>query len=177
MVITLIGFRGVGKSSVGPQLASRLGWGCVDADVEIAARAGKSIPEIFAQDGEPVFRRWEADVLYDLLHRDRLVIAAGGGAVMNELTRRVMRESGPVVWLQASLETIWSRIGAGLVSGGGRPALTQHDPRTEVELLVQRREPVYAETASLIVSTDGRTVTAIVDDIVAQLPPLAERAE
>jgi shikimate kinase len=177
MVISLIGFRGVGKSSVGPQLASRLGWECVDADVEIAARAGKSIPEIFAQDGEPAFRRLEVDVLIDLLHRDRLVIATGGGAVMNEPTRRAMHESGPVVWLQASLETIWTRIGTGLVAGGDRPALTNQDPRTEVELLLQRREPVYAATASLIVSTDGRTVTAIVDDIVARLPKLAEPAE
>ena len=177
MVITLIGFRGVGKSSVGPELAARLGWTCVDADVEIANRAGKSIPEIFAQEGEPAFRRWEVDVLNDLLHRDRLVIAAGGGAVMNVLTCRVMREAGPVVWLQASLETIWSRIGPSLSTGGPRPALTEHDPRTEVEMLLQQRDPVYAETASLIVSTDGRTVTAIVDDILAHLPPLPEPAE
>jgi shikimate kinase len=175
MVITLIGFRGVGKSSIGPQLAARLGWDCVDADVEIVGRAGKSIAEIFAQEGEPRFRQWEADVLADLLHRDRLVIAAGGGAVMNELTRQRMREAGPVIWLQASLETIWSRIAPSL--GAGRPALTGHDPRTEIEVLLKQREPVYAATASITIPTDGRSVTAIVDELESRLPPQQEWPE
>jgi shikimate kinase len=169
MVITLIGFRGVGKSSVGPQLASRLGWESVDADAEIVARAGKSVAEIFAQEGEPRFRRWEADVLCDLLLSDRLVVSAGGGAVMNPDTRQRMREAGPVVWLQATLETIWARIGASV--GASRPSLTGHDPRTEIELLLRERTPLYAETATIVTATDGRTVTAIVDELESLLPP------
>jgi len=171
MVISLIGFRGVGKSSVAPQLARRLGWDWIDADVELARRVGKSIPEIFAQDGEPAFRRHEADLLAELTLRDRLVIAAGGGAILNEETRRRLSAGGPVVWLQASIEQIWERIGRTLGAPGGRPSLTGHDPRTEVELLVRQREPLYAAAASLVVSTDQRSVTAIVDAIVAQLPP------
>ncbi len=76
MVITLIGYRGVGKSTVAPLLASRLGWNWIDADVEIEQRAGRSIAEIFAQEGEPGFRTRESGVLTDLLSRNHLVIAA-----------------------------------------------------------------------------------------------------
>lgn len=173
MVISLIGYRGVGKSSVGPQLAARLGWECVDADVEIAARAGKSIAEIFAQEGEPRFRAWEAEVLANLLDSDQLVVSAGGGAVMNPDTRQRMREAGPVVWLQATPETIWARIGATL--GAGRPSLTGLEPREEIEQLLAERSPVYALAATIAVPTDGRSVTAIVDEIESRLPPRGDR--
>jgi shikimate kinase len=171
MPLTLIGFRGTGKSSVGPELAARLGWSCVDADDEIVRQAGKSIADIFAQDGEPTFRRYEAGVLAELLRRHRIVVSAGGGAVMDEDTRRQMRAAGPVVWLQASMATIFARIGDDLKTGGTRPALTGHDPRTEAELLLSRREPAYADTATIIVDTDGRSVAGVVDEIVRQLPP------
>lgn len=173
MVVTLIGFRGAGKSSVAPRLAARLGWEWIDADAELTRRLGRSIPDVFAREGEAAFRRYEADLLAELLVRDRLVIAAGGGAVLNAATRRQMRAAGPVVWLRASVETIWTRIGHDLGAGGGRPALTSLDPRAEVEALAARREPVYAEAASLVVDTDGRSVDEIVAELVAQLalPP------
>ncbi|MFV0446000.1 MAG: shikimate kinase [Planctomycetaceae bacterium] len=176
MNITLIGYRGVGKSTVGPQLAARLGWECVEVDELIARRAGKSIADIFAQDGEPVFRRLEAELLGELFRGDQLVISAGGGAVLNELTRQTMREAGPVVWLQASTDSIWSRIGRSLFSGS-RPALTDQDPRAEVEQLLRQREPFYAEAASLVIPTDNRSVTAIVDEIASLLPPQQEWPE
>lgn len=174
MVVTLIGFRGVGKSSVAPQLAARLGWDWADADVAIVERAGRPIPEIFATEGEPAFRQYEAQVIADLTQRDRLVLSAGGGAVMNSETRRRMQSAGPVVWLQALPETIWSRIGRDLAAGGNRPALTDRDPRAEVEELLARREPVYAAVASMTVSTDDRPVDAIVEEILSQLPGLRE---
>jgi shikimate kinase len=170
MVITLIGFRGVGKSSIGPLLAARLGWSCVDADAEIIACAGKSIADIFAADGEARFRQWEVEVLAALLKRDRLVLSAGGGAVLNEQTRRRMRDAGPVVWLRASLETIWSRIGTDLTTARQRPALTAEEPRREVELLLGARSPLYAECATIAVETDGRTPAEIVEEIVSRLP-------
>jgi shikimate kinase len=173
MTITLIGFRGSGKSSVASELAARLGWDWADADAEIERQTGASIPEIFADEGEPAFRRYEATVLTELLTRDRLVIAAGGGAVLNEDIRRRMRTAGPVVWLQASLETILSRIGGdlrnGLRGGGSRPPLTSHDPETEAELLLRQREPVYREAATISVGTDGRSVRSVVDEIVQGL--------
>lgn len=170
MVVTLIGFRGAGKSSVAPRLAARLGWDWIDADAELTRRLGRSIPDIFAREGEAAFRRYEADLLAELCSRDRLVIAAGGGAVLNAETRRRAQAAGPVVWLRASIETIWSRIGHDLGVGGGRPALTSLDPRAEVELLLTQREPLYAEAASIVVETDGRSVDDLVQMIADQLP-------
>ena len=102
MILTLIGTRGTGKSTVAPLLAERLGWDWIDADVELERRAGRSIREIFASDGEPVFRALERQNLLELLQRDRLVLAAGGGAILNADTRRDFRAAGPVVWLQAT---------------------------------------------------------------------------
>src|SRR4051794_28059143 len=110
MLITLIGYRGTGKSTVAPRLASRLSFSWADADVELENQTGRSIREIFATDGEPEFRRLEREVLMQLLKRDRLVLAAGGGAILNEQTRQDFRDAGPVVWLQASVETIARRI-------------------------------------------------------------------
>lgn len=174
MVITLIGFRGVGKSSIAPQLAARLGWDWADADVVIAARAGRSIPEIFATEGEPAFRQYEAETIAELIRQDRLVLSAGGGAVQNRETCRRMQAAGPVVWLQASSATIWSRIGRDLGAGGNRPALTDRDPRSEVEELLAQREPIYAAAASIIVPTDDRPIDAIVEEVLSRLPALRE---
>jgi shikimate kinase len=173
MVVTLIGFRGAGKSSVAPRLAARLGWDWIDADAELTRRLGRSIPEIFTREGEAAFRRYEADLLAELFAQDRLVIAAGGGAILNLETRRRARAAGPVVWLRASIATIWARIGPDLGAGGGRPALTLLDPRAEVEALAAQREPVYAEAASVVIDTDDRSVDEIVEAIVDQLalPP------
>jgi shikimate kinase len=172
MPITLIGYRGTGKSSVAPLLAARLGWKAVDADKEIERSVGRSIREIFETDGEDEFRRHEAGVLAKLLLQPRTVIAAGGGAILDSGTRVLMREAGPVVWLQASVGTILVRIGQDLKSGGTRPALTKKDPAAEVSLLLEQREPLYSETASIVVNTDGRTVEEIVAEILTHLPPL-----
>jgi shikimate kinase len=173
MVITLVGFRGAGKSSVGPELASRLGWESVDADAVIVQRAGQPIAEIFARQGEASFRGLEAEVLAELLQSGERVLAAGGGAVLRPDTRLRMREAGPVVWLQASLETVWSRIQSTL--GASRPALTPLNPRQEIEALLEERTPLYAEASTIAVSTDGRSVAEIVAEIESQLPLAARR--
>lgn len=143
MTITLTGYRGTGKSSVAPLLADRLGWSWIDADAEIERRAGQSIRDIFAAGGEPEFRRQERAVMVDLLSRDRLVIASGGGAILNEQTRRDMRAAGPVVWLQAQVDTILARMGTDETTASRRPALTDHDPRAEVQQLLAIRHPLY----------------------------------
>lgn len=175
MVITLIGYRGVGKSTVAPLLASRLGWNWIDADVEIEQRAGRSIAEIFAQEGEPGFRAREAGVLSDLLARQHLVIAAGGGAILDPYNRQAIRAAGPAIWLTASLDSIFSRIHGDATSAGRRPSLTEADPRTEIEILLARRTPLYAETASLTINTEGRSPAAIVDEIVLHLNSRSDR--
>ena len=107
--LVLIGYRGTGKTTVAQQLALALGWEWVDADVEVELRAGKSIAAIFADDGEQVFRDWEAQTLADSLRRERVVLAAGGGVVLREANRRLLAERARVVWLRASVETILAR--------------------------------------------------------------------
>ena len=91
MLVSLIGYRGTGKSSVAPRLAARLGWTWIDADTELEHRAGCSIKQVFAAEGEAGFRQRERDVLQELLQRDKLVLAAGGGAILNADTRRELR--------------------------------------------------------------------------------------
>lgn len=172
MVITLIGYRGTGKSSVAGALAVRLRWTSVDADDQIEALAGKSIERIFAEDGEAEFRRLERETMHRLLASgDRLIVAAGGGAVLDEQTRRDMRQAGPVVWLRASVDSILSRLSGDATTASRRPNLTPQGGRTEVEQLLAQREPLYRQTASLIVDTDQRTIEQIVETILAGLPP------
>lgn len=172
MIVTLIGTRGTGKSTVAPLLAERLGWDWIDADVELERLVGQSIREIFATDGEPVFRTQERQNLVDLLQRDRLVLAAGGGAILNPDTRRDFRAAGPVVWLQATPETVAARVAADPVTAARRPNLTASGGIEEIRSVLQQREPLYRETASVCVATDDRTAPDIVDDILAQLPDL-----
>lgn len=154
MIITLIGYRGTGKSSVAKPLAERLGWQSADADVELESRTGRSIREIFDSDGEDVFRRLERETLVDLMSRDRIVIAAGGGAVLNQQTRCDFKAAGPVVWLTASVDTIERRLYGDATTGSRRPNLTSRGGRREIEELISKREPLYRECASLEISTD-----------------------
>jgi shikimate kinase len=171
MVITLIGYRGTGKTTVGAELAGRLGWEFVDTDSLIEQRAGKSIAEIFAEEGEPRFRNLERSIVREQLARDRVVLSVGGGAVLDEANRQAIRQAGPAVWLQASTDMIVARITADPASDRQRPALSaQKDLRDEVTLLLARREPLYDDTATIRIETDGRTPAAIVDEILAQLP-------
>jgi len=173
MTITLVGYRGTGKSCVAQELAARLGLVAVDADAEIERRAGRTIREVFAGEGESDFRAQERSVMSDLLQRGGVVIAAGGGAVLNAATRHLMQAAGPVVWLEATPETIAARLDADPATRDRRPALTTHDPRQEIQALLAAREPLYREVATIRVTTDGRTVMDIVDEIVARLPDSA----
>src|SRR6188768_1338432 len=104
--IALIGYRGTGKTTVAEQLAMRLGWDWVDADHVVELRAGKSIAEIFAEQGQDAFRELEAAVVAELCGRQRTVVALGGGAVMREANRHALRQCQQVVWLKASPESI-----------------------------------------------------------------------
>jgi shikimate kinase len=169
MFITLIGYRGTGKSTLAPRLASKLGFDWVDADVELESQTGRTIREIFATDGEPEFRRLEREILVELLKRDRLVLAAGGGAILNEATRRDFRAAGPVVWLQAAIETIARRILR--ETSPHRPDLTSVGGIDEIRKLVAVREPLYRECATITVVTEGASLDALAQRILTQLPP------
>lgn len=154
MIITLIGYRGTGKTSIAEPLARLLGWVTVDADVELESRAGRSIREIFDTDGEGEFRRLERETLVDLLSREKLVIAAGGGAILNSETRADFQAAGPVVWLTASADTIEQRIYGDQTTAGRRPNLTSQGGRAEIEAMLAQREPLYRECSSLEIATD-----------------------
>jgi shikimate kinase len=169
MNLVLIGYRATGKTTLAQGLASRLGWEWVDADVEIERRAGKSIARIFAEDGEPAFRDLEARIIAELCRRERLVLAAGGGAVMREESRRTMRETGHVVWLTASPPTILARMTADATTSDRRPNLTSHPPLEEIVQVLDRREPVYREAAHQIVDTEGKAPEELLEEIISKI--------
>ncbi|QDT34984.1 shikimate kinase [Thalassoglobus polymorphus] len=169
MVITLIGYRGTGKSSVGTQLAARMNYDLVDTDREIEKQAGKSIAEIFAEDGESRFRDLEREELLRQLALDKIVISAGGGAILDPISRQAMQGAGPVVWLQASVETIVERLRNDESTESSRPSLTGDDIFNEVATVLAQREADYAEPASIIINTDQRDFSSIVDEIISQL--------
>ena len=165
MIITLIGYRGSGKSSVAAPLADALGWNWIDADDEIERRTGCSIREIFKNAGESRFRELEEETLDELLSRNQLVIAAGGGAILSEKTCEKMKSSGPVVWLKASVDILASRIDSDVTTTERRPNLTSQGGRQEIENVLAVREPLYRDCATLTVDTDTSHIREIVTSI------------
>ena len=173
--VTLIGYRGTGKSTVAPLLARSLGWNAVDSDVELEHRAGRTIADIFADDGEPVFRQLERQTIVDLLNNGKQVLSVGGGAILNADTRRDLKSAGPVVWLTATIETICERIDSDTMTAQRRPNLTQHaDRREEIASVLAVREELYADAATHVIATDDRQPEQICDAILSELGDLVQ---
>lgn len=166
--IFLIGPRGSGKTTIAQLLAARLGWNWVDADAVIEEHAGRSIREIFADEGERGFRERERAVIGELCQRHRHVIATGGGAVLDPNTRRRLTQSGWVVWLTADVDTLWGRITGDPVTAERRPALREGG-REEVARIVAERAAIYEECAHTKCDTGTRTAEEIADEIVRWL--------
>jgi shikimate kinase len=164
MIITLIGYRGSGKTTVAKPLAERLGWNWVDADAALEAAAGCTIREIFEQEGEPGFRRRERETISQLLRQDRLVLAAGGGAILNADTRHDIKAAGPVIWLRAPVDVLYSRIAGDSTTAQRRPALAGGG-KQEIETLLAAREPLYRECATLTIDTSAAGTGEIVEQI------------
>ena len=158
-MIVLVGFMGAGKTTVGTLLASRLGLPFTDSDHAIEQRAGRSVRQIFAEDGEPAFRALEHQVITELLDGPAIVLALGGGAAEHPGTRDKLA-SAQVVYLQVSYQQALQRVGG----GGGRPLLA-HPDLAEV---YERRLGVYADVATLTVPTDGRCPEEVTEDILAR---------
>jgi shikimate kinase len=169
MILTLIGYRATGKTTLASLLAERLGWEWIDADVEIERQAGKSITRIFAEDGEPAFRHIEAQVIADLCRRDHLVLAAGGGAPLRPESRLTMRQGGKVVWLRARPETILARMSGDATTAARRPNLTDKDPLEEIVHVLESRTPIYRQASHLTIDTEGKTPETLVTEIIEQL--------
>jgi shikimate kinase len=148
--IVLIGMMGAGKSTIGRRLAARLRLPFLDADVEIEAAAGMSIPDIFETHGEPHFRDGEARVIARLLDSGPAVIATGGGAFMREETRNRIRDKAVSIWLKAEAEIIMRRVRR----RADRPLLQTPDPAATVDRLLGEREPVYQNADITIWSRD-----------------------
>jgi shikimate kinase len=156
--VVLVGMMGSGKSSVGRRLAARLGISFVDADTEIEAAAGMTIPEIFAQHGESYFRAGEARVIARLLDQGPQVMATGGGAVMDASTRALIRTKGVSIWLKAEVDVLLKRT----KRRNDRPLVDK------IKDLLPMREPLYAEADIIIQSRDEPHET-IVDEALAAL--------
>lgn len=170
--LVLTGFMGTGKTAVGREVARRLGRRFVDMDAEIEARAGKSIPRIFAQDGEATFRKMEATLCQELGAQEGLVIASGGGTLLEPANRVSLMGGGMVVCLTCDVDEILRRLDG--EPGSGRPLLDVADLRAEVERLLEARHPAYA-TIPWQVDTTHLSVERVAARVVEIVLGLAER--
>ena len=169
MLISLIGYRGTGKTTVGVLLAERLGWRCVDTDLQVEERVGMSIRDLFQQCGEPEFRKYETQVIREWVRHYKVVLSLGGGAILSEENRQRIRVAGPVVWLTASPEELHRRIHGDDRSALLRPNLTSQGGLEEVKRVLADRLPLYEECADIVVDTENRKPAEIVDQILGKL--------
>lgn len=167
MRIFLVGPMGSGKTAVGRQLARLIGCRFVDSDAEIERRTGVDIPYIFEREGEAGFRAREREMISDLTALDGIVLATGGGAVLADDNRQLLKDRGVVVYLQTSVQQQVARTG----HGRNRPLLFHSDPRRKLEELMVVREPLYREVAHHVVVTDGRRVKDVAAEIAALVGP------
>ena len=148
--VVLVGMMGAGKSTIGRRLSVRLGLPFLDADTEIEAAAGMSIPDIFESRGEADFRDGEVRVIARLLESGPAVIATGGGAVMRQETRDRIRDKAVSIWLKVDTDVIMRRV----KRRSDRPLLQTPDPEATVERLIREREPVYGQADVTVWSRD-----------------------
>jgi 3-dehydroquinate synthase len=171
--IFLVGLMGSGKTTVGRALAKRMGMPFVDADHEIESRTGTTISMIFEIEGEAGFRRREAEVIRDLTARQGVVLATGGGAILDPQNREYLKTRGTVVYLRASVNSILHRTSM----DKSRPLLQTADPRKTIEELAKQREPLYREVAHITIDTGRPNVHSMMQNIIDKLRALEKRAD
>lgn len=164
--IALIGFMGTGKTAVGRLLAEKLGKGFIELDALIEQRAGKTIPQIFVQDGEIAFRELEIEAARDAAEKENAVIACGGGVVLNQINIDRLRKHGMIIYLKASPEVILNRTSS---DKNERPLLATEDKDSKVETLLKFREPFYERAADITIDTSELEVTEVVEQILSRL--------
>jgi shikimate kinase len=164
-VCVLVGPPGAGKTTVGQKVAAAMELDFRDTDADIVAAAGKPIPDIFVDDGEPVFRTFELAAVSVALESFDGVLALGGGAILAEQTRERLR-GHTVVYLSVELSDAATRVGL----SGGRPLLAMN-PRATLKYLLDQRRPLYQEVATITVVTDGRSPEEIADEVLSAVKP------
>lgn len=163
--IFLIGAMGAGKSTIGRHLAELLGKEFQDSDQEIEKRTGASIPLIFEIEGEAGFRSRESSILDDLTRKSNMVLATGGGVILSADNRRILHARGVVVYLHAPLDTILQRTRR----DRHRPLLQTADRRRTLEAILKAREPIYQQTADIVVETAHRSPMSVAREIARKL--------
>ena len=161
----LTGPMGAGKSTIGRQLAKQLSMPFHDSDHEIEQRTGVDIPLIFELEGEAGFRKRESAVIDELTRLPNIVLATGGGAILDPVNRERLRSRGFVIYLHTSVKQQLSRTSR----DRNRPLLQTPDPRKTLEELLEIRDPLYRETAQLVIETDGMRVRDVVRKIIREL--------
>ncbi len=163
--IFLVGPMGVGKTTIGRQLAHLLGYEFIDSDREIEQRTGASIPWIFDMEGEEGFRRREHAMIDELTMRKAIVLATGGGAVIKPENRDFLKQRGIVVYLKAELDELLARTR----NDKNRPLLQTEDPRARLQALIAQREPWYIETADIVFDTQHQNIKSAAKTLQRQL--------
>ncbi|MCI0507249.1 MAG: shikimate kinase AroK [Gammaproteobacteria bacterium] len=159
--IILVGPMGAGKTTIGRQIAKALGRDFYDSDKEVEKRTGATIPLIFELEKEEGFRLRESAMIKELLSKDSIVLATGGGAVLSEKNRKYMSNHGFVIYLCAPLEQLVRRT----ARDKNRPLLQTKNPKKTIEELLTKRDPLYREVADIVIETDGFTVRQVVSKL------------
>lgn len=162
--LVLIGLMGAGKSAIGRLTAQALGIPFIDSDHEIERVSRMSIADLFAAYGEAEFRALETRVIKRLLRSGPRVVSTGGGAYINENTRKHIRRGGLTVWLKADLDVLWERVN----KRDTRPLLKTENPRQTLENLMNARYPIYAEADLTVLSRDVKKET-MVEEVLAAI--------
>ena len=170
MNIVLIGYRCSGKTSVGQTLAEALNRDFLDTDELIEGNAGRSIEAIIARDGWDYFRDREREVIEEVSGRDLLVIATGGGVVLDRENLRQLGRKGRLIWLKGSSLILKKRMERQQREGTSRPGLTGRGPLEEIEQVLKTRTPLYEKATDLTVDTDALSVTDVAAVILDRLP-------
>lgn len=171
--VFLVGPMGAGKTTIGRQLARSLKRDFLDSDREIEQRTGAGIPLIFELEGEAGFRARERAVIDELTQSPGIVLATGGGAILDEANRRHLAERGTVIYLATSVEQQLERIGR----DRNRPLLQTADPKRRLQELLAVRDPLYREIADLTVPTDSRSARDVVNQILRAIKPPRPRRQ
>ena len=152
---------GAGKTTIGRQIARQLGFEFFDSDREIEERTGVAIPLIFELEGEDGFRRREKNIISDLAQKKNIVLATGGGAILNKENQQTLKNSGTIVYLCADIEDLLERTS----KDKNRPLLQTDNPRKKLQEILTQREPIYRELADIILETNKMTVHAAVKEL------------